>query len=119
MANKTGNISYSKDLGLLKGSDYVHTDTWMNMEFFENGKVKPEFEKEYKRRLKVFKPYQLSFDLIKKYCPKAKIMHCMPCHVDYEITRDAIDSPNSIIFDQAENRMHIEKAIIVWLLTRN
>jgi ornithine carbamoyltransferase len=42
----------------------------------------------------------------------------MPCHVGYEITRDAIDSKNSIIFDQAENRMHIEKAIILWLLNK-
>ena len=48
--------------------------------------------------------------------PKAKIMHCMPCHIGYEITRNAVDHRNSIIFDQAENRLHVQKAIILWLL---
>jgi len=116
-ADQTGNVIYTKDLKKgLENADYVHTDTWTNMEFFENGKIKPEFKKEYEQKLKIFNPYQLNLSLIKKYCPKAKIMHCMPCHVGYEITKDAIDSPNSIIFDQAENRMHIEKAIIMWLL---
>jgi len=119
MANKTGNVTYTTDIQKgLEGAEYVHTDTWVNMEFFDNGKIKPEFKQEYERRLKLFKPYQLNLNLIKKYAPSAKIMHCMPCHVGYEITRDAIDSKNSIIFDQAENRMHIEKAIILWLLNK-
>ena len=47
--------------------------------------------------------------------PAARIMHCMPCHVGYEITRDAIDHPHSLIFGQAENRMHIQKAILLYL----
>ena len=66
----------------------------------------------YERRKKVFMPYQLNAGLLEKYAPNAKIMHCMPCHVGYEITRDAIDSPNSIIFDQAENRLHTAKALM-------
>jgi ornithine carbamoyltransferase len=61
-------------------------------------------------------PYQLNVATIKKYAPNAKIMHCMACHIGYEITREAVDHKNSIIFDQAENRMHIQKAIIMWLL---
>ena len=61
-------------------------------------------------------PYQLNANLINTYCPNAKIMHCMPCHIDYEITRDAVDHPNSIIFDQAENRLHGQNAIILKLL---
>jgi len=88
----------------------------MDMEFFENGKVKESFQKEYDRRKKLFMPYQLNAKLIDTYAPKAKIMHCMPCHVGYEISRDAIDHKNSVIFDQAENRMHAQKAMILWLL---
>ncbi len=128
-AAKTGLISQTLDLKeALTEADYVHTDTWLNMEFFSaeggsasggNGaKVKPEFVDEFARRKEKFLPYQLNAKLIETYCPKAKIMHCMPCHVGYEISRDAIDHPNSIIFDQAENRLHIEKAIIIWLLEK-
>ncbi len=112
----------SKDLNIesaLRDADYVHTDTWMDMEFFENGKIKPEFENEFEKRKSIFTPYQLNADIINKYCPNAKIMHCMPCHTGYEITSDAINHKNSIIFDQAENRMHIQKAIIIWLLEKD
>jgi len=111
MVTKTWNLPEA-----LQGADYVHTDTWMNMEFFENGKIKPEYRSEYERRKKVFMSYQLNTRFINSYAPKAKIMHCMPCHVSYEISRDAINHPNSIIFDQAENRLHVQKAIIMWLL---
>ncbi len=119
IADDTGLVT--KDLNLesaLKDANYIHTDTWMDMEFFENGKIKPEFEAEFERRKKVFAPYQINTNLINQYCPKAKIMHCMPCHIDYEITSDAIHHSNSVIFDQAENRMHIQKAIILWLLEK-
>ena len=61
-------------------------------------------------------PYQLNAKLIDTFAPKARIMHCMPMHVGYEITRDAIDHKNSVIFDQAENRKHVQKAILLWLL---
>lgn len=101
----------------LNGAQFLHTDTWMDMEYFDaSGKVKPEFQKEYQKRIKTNMPKQINAKLLAKYCPNAKIMHCMPCHVGYEISRDAIDHPNSIIFDQAENRMHMQKAIILWLL---
>ena len=117
MAEATGNVTRTLNLKeALKDADYVHTDTWMDMEFFENGKVKPSFQEEYDRRKKVFSPYQLNAKLIDTYAPKAKIMHCMPCHVGYEISRDAVDHKNSVIFDQAENRMHAQKAMILWLL---
>lgn len=117
LAEKTGNIIKTTSLKVgLSGADFIHTDTWMDMEFFDKGKPRPEFKKEYDRRIKMFMPFQLNAKLINKYAPKAKIMHCMPCHIGYEITRDAIDHKNCIIFDQAENRMHIQKAIILWLL---
>ena len=128
-AEKTGLVERTLDLAsAMKDTDYVHTDTWMNMEFFsaqggpasggEGGKIKPEFSAEFERRKKLFAPYQLNAKLINSYAPKAGIMHCMPCHEGYEITRDAIDHKNSIIFDQAENRMHIQKAIIIWILEK-
>ncbi|MCC6711259.1 MAG: ornithine carbamoyltransferase [Candidatus Pacebacteria bacterium] len=117
LADKTGNISYTNDIKTgLKNVNFVHTDTWMDMEFFDGGKIKKEFTKEYNRRKKLLSPYQLNAKLVDNYCHQAKIMHCMPCHIGYEISRDAIDHQNSIIFDQAENRMHIQKAIILWLL---
>lgn len=119
MAEATGKVHKTLDLKeALKDADFVHTDTWTNMEFFENGKVKPEFADEYERRKKIFIPYQLNAQLIDNFAPSAKIMHCMPCHVGYEISRDAIDHKNSIIFDQAENRLHVEKAILLWLLEK-
>ncbi|MFA6391174.1 MAG: ornithine carbamoyltransferase [Patescibacteria group bacterium] len=117
MAEATGKVHKTVDMEeAMKDTDYVHTDTWMDMEFFEDGKVKPEFQAEYEKRIEEFKPFQLNAGIVDKYSPKVGIMHCMPCHVGYEISRDAIDHPNSIIFDQAENRMHIQKAIILWLM---
>jgi len=116
-ADQTGKVHRTLDLKeALIGANFVHTDTWVNMEFFENGKIKDSYQGEYERRVKLFKPYQLNAKLLADYNPKAKIMHCMPCHVGYEITRDAIDHANSVIFKQAENRKHIQKAIILWLL---
>ena len=102
----------------LRGADYVHTDTWMDVEYFENGKVRPEFANEYERRRSLLMPYQLNAQLIDTYAPQAGIMHCMPMHVGYEITRDAIEHKNSVIFDQAENRKHVQKAILLWLLEK-
>ncbi len=117
MAEATGNVMRTTDLAeALKDTDYVHTDTWMDMEFFENGKVKPSFQTEYDRRKAMFMPFQLNANLINTYAPNAKIMHCMPCHIGYEISRDAVDHPSAVIFDQAENRMHMQKAMILWLL---
>ncbi|OGF28403.1 hypothetical protein A2531_06480 [Candidatus Falkowbacteria bacterium RIFOXYD2_FULL_34_120] len=116
-ADVTGMIERTLDIKeALRDASYVHTDTWMNMEFFENGKVKPEFQKEYERKKEKFMPYQLNAKIINDYAPKAKIMHCMPCHIGYEISRDAMDHPNAVIFDQAENRLHMQKAMILWML---
>jgi len=119
MAEATGLVERTLDLAMaLKEADYVHTDTWMDMEFFKDGKVLPQYEREYQKRIATFMPYQLNAKLVDSYCPQAKIMHCMACHIGYEISRDAIDNPNSIIFDQAENRLHMQKAMIMWLLKK-
>ncbi len=119
MADATGLITYTKNPAeAMADSDYVHTDTFIDMEFFKDGKVIPEFQKEYERRKSVMAPFQLNAALVDNNSPKCRIMHCMPCHIGYEITRDAIDHKNSVIFDQAENRKHIQKAIIMWLLEK-
>lgn len=119
MAEATGLVTRTTDLAqALKDTDYVHTDTWMDMEFFENGQVKSNFQAEYERRKAIFMPFQLNAKLINTYAPNAKIMHCMPCHIGYEISRDAVDHPSAIIFDQAENRLHMQKAMILWLLEK-
>jgi ornithine carbamoyltransferase len=119
MTEATGLVKKTLDLKeAMEGSDYVHTDTWIDMEFFKDGKVIPEYQAEYDRRLATFKPFQLNANLVDTYAPNCKIMHCMPCHIGYEISRDAVDHKNQVIFDQAENRMHIQKAIILWLLEK-
>lgn len=115
VAKKTKLYTETKDLSCLRDADFVHTDTWINMEFMND----PKFVKEKERRLKVFMPYQLNAKLLEKYKSKAKIMHCMPCHIGYEITRDAIEHQNSLIFDQAENRLHVEKAVLIYLYEQN
>ena len=118
-ADATGRVKRVQDPAeAVKGADYVHTDTWLDAEYFTVGKPRPEFAEEFERRKKVFMPYQVNAKLIDTYAPKARIMHCMPMHVVYEITRDAIDHPNSVIFDQAENRKHVQKAILLWLLEK-
>ncbi len=103
----------------LSGANYVHTDTWMDMEYFDgDGKVKEEFLSEFEKRKELLMPYQISAELLQKHNCDAKIMHCMPCHEGYEITRDAIDHQNSVIFHQAENRYHLEKGILWWMLEK-
>jgi ornithine carbamoyltransferase len=121
MAEATGLVSRTQDFESgLKDANFIHTDTWMNMEFFDsNGQVLPEKETNYHQMKEKFMPYQINSTLMQKYCPNAKIMDCMPLHVGYEISRDAIDHPNSIIFQQAENRLHAQKGIIMWMLGVN
>ncbi len=112
-ARKTGNYDETLDFeSTLPTADYVYTDTWINMEFFSD----PKFAEEKERRVKAFKPYQISAEVLRRTGSQAKVMHCLPAHLGYEITRDAVDHANSVIFDQAENRMHIQKAIMIWLL---
>ncbi|MCX6777005.1 MAG: ornithine carbamoyltransferase [Candidatus Micrarchaeota archaeon] len=94
----------------VQGADVVYTDTWVNMEVFTD----PKFEKEKERRMKTFVPYQLNRKLVEG--TDALVMHDMPIHKGYEIDEWSIYSPNSIIFDQGENRLHIQKAIMLWLL---
>ncbi len=87
-------------------ADVVYTDVWASM-----GK-----EKEREERAKIFAPYQVNFSLFSKAKKNAFFMHCLPAHRGEEVTDEVIDSPQSIVFDQAENRLHVQKAIMVLLL---
>ncbi len=90
----------------VKDADVIYTDTWVSM-----GQ-----EAEAEVRIKVFKPYQVNAELLSHAPDDVVVMHCLPAHRGYEITDDVMDGPKSIIFDQAENRLHSGKAIIAYLL---
>ncbi len=110
-AAKTGLYENTLDLkAAVAAADVVYTDTWVDMEFF----LDPKFEEEKKRRIEKMLPYQLNEALLKN--SKALIMHDMPIHPGYEIDRWAIESSNAIMFDQAENRLHAEKAVLLRVL---
>lgn len=110
-ARKTGLFTETLDLNAaISDADFIYTDTWIDMEFFNN----PKFEDEKNRRIDVFKPYQINADLLKK--TKALVMHCLPAHKGYEITHDVVASDRCIAVDQAENRMHIQKAILMRMI---
>jgi len=93
----------------LENSDVVYTDTWIDMEFFTD----PTFSKEKERRIKLFRPYQLNTELLRGI--DIKILHCLPAHHEYEITGDLLHDPRSLIFTQAENRLHSQKAVLLHL----
>ena len=89
----------------IKDADVIYTDVWTSM-----GQ-----ESEAQQRKKIFQPFQINAALLKSTTKPYLIMHCLPAHRDEEITDEVIDGPHSIVFDQAENRLHIQKAIMVWL----
>jgi len=92
-----------------KGAEVLYTDTWVSM-----GK-----ESQQKARDRILKPYQVNEKMVglaESYCI---VMHCLPAHRGHEITDKVMDGPHSVVFDQAENRMHVEKAIMGMLLKKN
>jgi ornithine carbamoyltransferase len=88
------------------GANAIYTDVWASM-----GQ-----ESEAAERAKIFAPYQVNEELFSHAAPDAYFMHCLPAHRGEEVTAEVIDSPRSIVFDQAENRMHVQKAILLLLL---
>ena len=92
--------------------DVLYTDTWVDMEFFNN----PAYAKQKEETLAKMMPYQINGNLIKD--SKAVVLHDMPMHVGYEISQDVVDKNLELILDQAENRRHAEKAVMVTLLTK-
>ncbi len=90
----------------VRDADVVYTDTWTSM-----GQ-----EREAAKRRRDFKEFQVNRDLMKHARPEAIVMHCLPAHRGEEITDEVIDGPQSVVLDQAENRLHAQKAVMVWLL---
>jgi ornithine carbamoyltransferase len=88
------------------GADVVYTDVWTSM-----GQ-----EKESKKRLAAFRGFQVTPEMMAVAAPEALFMHCLPAHRGEEVAADVIDGPQSVVFDEAENRLHAQKAILVTLL---
>lgn len=96
----------------MQDADVVYTDTWINMEHFSN----PAYAEEKERRLRTFTPYQVNEDLLKLSGRRTLVMHCLPAHKGYEVNETVLYHHDSVIFDQAENRLHAQKALMLWLL---
>ncbi|MCO5160463.1 MAG: ornithine carbamoyltransferase [Mesorhizobium sp.] len=88
------------------GADAVVTDCWVSMN-----------QEHRARGHNVFLPYQVNTDLMAKAKPDALFMHCLPAHRGEEVTDEVIDGPNSVVFDEAENRLHAQKAVLAWCLS--
>ena len=88
-----------------KGADCVVTDTWVSMG-----------DKDGARRHNLLKPYQVNARLMAQAKPDALFMHCLPAHRGEEVTDEVIDGPQSVVFDEAENRLHAQKGILAWCL---
>jgi len=102
-----GTIELGTDpIDAVRDADVVYTDVWTSM-----GQ-----EQEYERRRRAFAGYQVNAKLLRHAKPDAIVMHDLPAHRGEEITDDVIDGPQSAVFDQAENRLHTQKAILCWLL---
>jgi ornithine carbamoyltransferase len=99
---------FTDPLEAVAGVDVVVTDTWVSM-----GK-----EDEKAERLRSFGQYQVNSDLMALAKPDALFLHCLPADRGFEVAADVIDGPQSVIWDEAENRLHAQKALLVWLLER-
>jgi ornithine carbamoyltransferase len=104
---KHGKITITNDpKEAVSGADAVYTDTWTSM-----GQ-----EREAARRRRDFKGFQVNRELLKHAKPGALVMHCLPAHRGEEITDEVLDGPASVVLDEAENRLHVQKAVMLWLL---
>ena len=102
-AKETGaSIELTSDVAAVEGADVIYTDTFTSM-----GQ-----EAEHDTRLAAMRDYQVNMALIERAGPQVKVMHCLPAHWGEEITEEVLYSPHSVVFDQAENRLHAQKAIM-------
>lgn len=107
-AEDTGaSVTLTADAGAAaRGADVLVTDTWTSMGQEGDGLD----------RLTPFRPYQINADLLSAADPEAIVLHCLPAHRGEEITDEVMDGPASVVFDEAENRLHAQKALLAWLL---
>lgn len=110
-AKQTGSVlTFTQDPSeAVTGADVVCTDTWVSM-----GQ-----EAEKAERIKIFKDYQVNSQLFGKAQEDAIFIHCLPAYRGYEVTEDVIDGPRSVIFDEAENRLHAQKAVMALVMGNN
>ena len=101
-----GGMLTDDPVAAVRDADVVYTDTWTSM-----GQ-----EREAANRKRDFKKFQVNRALMGHARPAAMVMHCLPAHRGEEITDEVIDGPQSVVLDQAENRLHAQKAVMVWLL---
>ena len=105
-----GSVSATTDPGLAAaGADVLATDTWISM-----GQ-----EAEQEQRVKAFKGFEIDSTLLAKAKPDAIVLHCLPAYRGFEISAEVLDGPQSVIWDEAENRLHAQKALMVWLAERS
>ncbi|MDP3758743.1 MAG: ornithine carbamoyltransferase [Candidatus Daviesbacteria bacterium] len=110
-AKKLGNLSGAKILETadpkeaIRNADVVYTDTWVSMG-----------DTDKKKRIKVFKPYQVNKQLMQYAKKDAIFMHCLPAYRGKEVAAEVIDGPQSVVFQEAENRLHVQKALMIFLL---
>jgi len=104
-SGRTIEVSHDPIKGV-QDADVIYTDVW----------VSAGMEEEKEERMKAFPPFQVNSKLVSHAKPDCIIMHCLPAHRGLEITNEVIDSTNSVVFDQAENRMHAQKGLLYWLI---
>jgi ornithine carbamoyltransferase len=97
---------FDKPIDAVKNADIIYTDVWASM-----GQ-----EKESEERKKKFAGFQVNSEMVKHAKEDYLFMHCLPAHRGDEVTDEICDSPNSVIFDEAENRLHVQKAIMALLM---
>ncbi len=106
-AQKYGIVTETTDPRIAaKDADIIYTDTWVSM----------GSEEEKEDRMRIFKHYQVNDDIMKIALKDAIFMHDLPAYRDQEVATEVIDGKQSVVFQQAENRMHVQKALIIWLL---
>ena len=107
IAEAGGNFTTIHDPNMAAaGADVIYTDVWTSM-----GQ-----EAETERRMKAFQGYQVTADMMQRAKPDALFMHCLPAHRGEEVSAEVIDGPQSVVFDEAENRLHAQKAVLATLL---
>jgi ornithine carbamoyltransferase len=104
-----GSVDVGNDpLAAVEGADFLYTDVWASM-----GQ-----EREHDERVLVFTPFRLDADKVGRAAEDVIVLHCLPAHRGEEITDEVIDGPHAVVWDQAENRLHSQKALLLWLLDR-
>jgi ornithine carbamoyltransferase len=105
-AGEGGDITVTDDAAAaVDGADLVNTDTWVSMG-----------DADADARIKLLEPYRVDRALMGHAKPDALFMHCLPAHRGEEVTDEVIDGPHSVIWDEAENRLHAQKGILAWCL---